>query len=306
MKRIPYFDGHCDTVSRCLETGEHFTGNKGHIDLVYRDAFSAYGQVFALFADCGGAEACVPTAQRLYDTFCAELHRHRESVVQCRSAAEISAAAEDGRVAAVLSVEGAELLNCDPDQIALAGDWGVRLVNLTWNHANALCGSHCDRADRGLTDRGRAFVRSAEQADILIDVSHLSEKGFWDLMKITRRPVVASHSNSAAVYSHSRGLSDKQFRAVAETGGVVGLNLYSAFVGRPADMDALIAHLEHFLELGGEKAIAIGADFDGCSETAAGICGLRDIPRLYFALEARGWGERLLTDLFWNNWLRLL
>ena len=117
-------------------------------------------------------------------------------------------------------------------------------------------------------------------------------------------PIVASHSNSRALCPHRRNLTDEQFRAIRDSGGVVGLNFYLSFVGERS-MDALVDHVEHFLSLGGEKTLCLGGDLDGCEMLAAEMQGMQDVPRLYEALTARGYDEALLYDLFWNNLRRL-
>ena len=144
-----------------------------------------------------------------------------------------------------------------------------------------------------------------EELNIYADVSHLSDPGFWDVMRQARRPVVASHSNSRALCSHRRNLTDDMFRALRDTGGVVGINLNRPFVGGPS-IDDLVAHVEHFLSLNGEKTVAIGGDLDGCEALAAGFSGVQDVVKLYQALEERGYPQTLLEDIFWNNWRRIL
>lgn len=307
MEQIRYFDGHCDTIFRCYETGEEIKANGGHIALDRIEGFSGYGQVFAIFrsAEHPPKNGMLSAAKEQYALFCREVERNPQRLIHCRNGADVTKYAGPGRICALLSIEGGDLLECDPDNLALAEDWGVKLINPTWNCANALSGSHCQDADRGLSDLGRAFVRQAEQSGILMDVSHLSEKGFRDLMDMTSKPVVASHSNSRAVFPHSRGLSDDQFRAICQTGGVVGLNFYADFVGVNPDIGQLIRHLERYLRLGGERHVAIGADFDGCDQTVTGIGGVQDVPKLWQALYDRGYPGQLLDDIFWNNWMRL-
>ena len=302
---LPYFDAHCDTISCCRRDGRSLRANGGHLDLERLHAYRKAAQLFAMFYPLSRApeDGMFAEAKRQQAVFARELSQNADLAVQCRTGAEIAAAHEAGKVAALLSCEGSELLNCDPDHLDWAHDVGVRAVNLTWNHANFLCGSNVSETERGLNELGRAFVRRAQELDILIDVSHCSDAAFWDLIKITRAPVIASHSNARAVCAHPRNLSDDMFRALCETGGVAGINFYTAFLApEEAGLDDAVRHIEHFLDLGGEKHIGLGGDWDGCSPVFSGI---EELPLLYRALEARGYDEALLEDLFYNNFLRV-
>ena len=193
------------------------------------------------------------------------------------------------------------------DHLETVASWGVRLINPVWNNANVLSGSCADEPDRGLSVYGREFVAKMYEYGIFADVSHISDAGFWDVIQAAKGPVVASHSNARApgLCPHRRNLTDDMFRAVRDTGGVVGINLYLDFVGG-GHMDDLIAHIEHFLSLSGESTVAIGGDLDGCEALAAGMTGVQDVAKLYQALEERGYPQSLLEDIFWNNWRRIL
>lgn len=309
MSGIPYFDGHCDTISRCEKLGWSLRKNEGHLDLTRLKAYDRAAQVFAIFHDLAQAPAdgMFAECKRQQAVFARELAQNADLAAPCRTAEDARSANAAGKVAAFLSCEGAELLDCDPERLDWAQEHGVKLINLTWNHANALAGSNKSEPERGLNDLGRAFVRSAQERGILLDVSHCSDAAFWDLMDVTEKPVVASHSNARAVCAHARNLSDDMFRAVAQTGGVVGLNFYAGFVSgtEGASMDDLLHHVEHFLALGGEKHLGIGADFDGCDPLCGGMRGAQDVPRLWEALKRRGYGDALLEDLFYNNFLRV-
>ncbi len=322
---ISYFDAHCDTIHRCAVRRSDTVGmpddirayfaaveslrqNGGHVDLLRGGQFRRYAQFFALYhdPDCPPEDGLWAQCLRMHDCFlremaaCADLARH------CRTASEVDAAVSDGKIAALLSVEGADLLDCDPDRIGTAADWGVRLLNPVWNHPNVLCGTNKHDTDRGLSQQGCDFIRRLEEHAIYADVSHMSDPGFWDLIGMTHRPVVASHSNSRAVCPHPRNLTDDMFRAIRDSGGVVGINLYSAFVGQTGSMEELVAHVEHFLALDGEKTLCMGGDLDGCETLAAGMKGVQDVPQLHEALAARGYSKDLLEDIFWNNLMRLL
>ena len=203
-------------------------------------------------------------------------------------------------------MEGGELLRCGISELEEAAAEGVAAVNLTWNFENLLSGSNAEGRDRGLTERGAAFVRRAQELDVLVDVSHLSDPGFWDVMAVAEKPVIASHSNSRALCGHSRNLTDPMFRALAEHGGVAGLNLYSEFVGGRNDVEAACAHILHFLDLGGEKNVGIGADFDGCDRLPEGITGLESMDRLYEALLKNRVPQSTADDIFYHNFMRVL
>lgn len=309
MEHIPYFDAHCDTIYRCLRTGAQLRENDGHLDLRRASAFGRFAQVFALYQDpeeVPQGSTMVREGQLLHQKFLREMEQNRDVIVPCRTGAEVDRAAADGKMAAILSIEGAELIGCDPGQVETAAEWGVRLLNPVWNHANRLSGSNAELPEQGLTSYGRDFARRMEDCGIYPDVSHISDPGFWDLVRLARGPVVASHSNSRALCPHRRNLTDDMFRAIRDSGGVVGLNLYRPFVGPAGTMEELTAHVEHFLSLGGEKTLCLGGDLDGCEELAAGMEGIQDVPQLWQALADRGYPRQLLEDLFWNNLRRLI
>lgn len=305
--KIPYFDAHCDTVSMGLNSENSLCRNTCHIDLDRGLALGRYAQFFALFGEVNE----VPTG-RMWDVCCnmhqrlsRELAENSEIVALCRTSEEIDSTVSSGKIAAMLSIESADLLDCRIERIETVADWGVRFLNLTWNDPNIISGTNCREMERGLSHHGKDFVRELERNGIYADVSHLSDAGFWDLIKMVRRPIVASHSNARALCGHSRNLTDDMFCAIRDSGGVVGLNFYRNFVGSSGDMNALIAHMEHFLALDGEKTVCFGSDMDGCAPLVVGIDGLQSIPKLYEQLRQRGYSESLLEDIFWNNLRRL-
>ena len=307
---LRYFDAHCDTLTACYHSGQHLLCNHAQADLTRAQSLDGYVQTYAMFADpnCFGRDPARLLAHlhELHAFFLAELQHCGGQLRHCRSAAQIQAALQKNRAAALLSIESADLLGCQAKNVALAASWGVRFVNLTWNCANSLSGSNCEDTGRGLSAAGREFVRALEACGILPDVSHLSDPGFWDLMRCVHGPVVATHSCSRAVCPHPRNLTDDQFRAIRDCGGVVGLNFYAEFVGPDGGgPERLIRHIEHFLELNGADTLALGGDLDGCDQLCAGMRGLEDIPSLHAVL-VRTFGPALVEQLFFTNWMRLL
>lgn len=304
---IHLFDGHCDTLLHCWRTGDSMRESRGDVDLRRGGEFSGYCQFFAIFAmdDMAAGKSSYDVYQEQYALFCRQMKENSGLVSHCRSAEEAKQAHRKGKIAAFLSVEGAHILDCDLEKLREAHSRGVRAVNLTWNNANLLSGSNCEEPERGLSGQGREFVREMQRLGMLVDVSHLSDPGFWDVIEIAQAPVIASHSNARAVCSHPRNLTDEQFTAIINNQGIVGLNLCREFVGGSEDLESLLRHLEHFLALGGERTVALGGDLDGCTP----IKGIEDISQwrnLYERLLQMNYPESTIRDLFFNNLMRVV
>jgi len=296
MPAIPYFDAHCDTPVELMLRGGSLRKNGCHLDL---DRLSAYAPAAQVFAVCTEWKAELrDSAEAVLDAFLAQLAENADKIALCRNAGEIAAANAAGRIAALLSYEGASQLGCSVEALRRLHAKGLRIVHLTWNFDNALCG--CCKSSDGLTEQGRAFVTAAQDMGVAVDLSHLSERGFWDVLEAAEKPVLAGHSNARALCDHPRNLTDAQFSALARRGGVAGLNLCPGFLGRSRDVEAVVDHAEHFLALGGEKAVCLGTDFDG-TEPPEGISGVQDMEKVYEAMLRRGWREETVRDVFRNN-----
>ena len=302
------FDGHCDTILRCYLEGGGLRRQAGHLDLERRRGKGRWAQFFATFGspeDMPGRSLWEVFLEE-YALFRSEMDANADLVAFCRTGEEARAAFAAGKTAAFLSAEGAELLDCDPDKLRLAHRMGVRIVNITWNHPNALSGTNAEEPDRGLSEQGRAFVKTMGELGMLVDVSHLSDPGFWDVMEVTDRPVVATHSNARAIFPHPRNLTDEQFTAIINTNGVAGLNMYAGFLGEDPDFDTVVSHLEHFLALGGENNVSMGGDWDGITQMPRGMSGIQDMEKLYEHLLRRNYSESLLEKVFYSNLMRVV
>lgn len=296
---IPYFDAHCDTLSVLHSRGAEWSlgANAAQVDIDRLSAYSPAAQVFAIWG--GHYEEKLALLRR-------GLARDGRAAL-CRTAEEVRKANAAGKVAALLSVEGAEILGCSIERLREARERdGLAMINLCWNSDNALCGAAMDSGS-GLTDAGRAFVRAAQDVGVAVDLSHASERTFWDVLEIAEKPVIASHSNAAALSSEfPRNLTDEQFTALVKCGGGAGLNLCADFIGLGRDICACCAHIEHFLALGGEKSLFLGTDFDGIAAVPRGLYGVQDMWKLYEALLERGHSEELVQDIFYGDLLRIL
>ncbi len=291
---IPLFDCHCDTAVRAYVTGESLRENSLHLDLMRLMRFSPSAQVFAVCTET--LDRPQEKAAEIIISFKEQIKMNSDIVKLCLNSHDIKDAVNNGRIAALLSVEGAEQIG----DIKLAYDSGVRIVHITWNFDNELCGSAVG-SGTGLSEKGRGFVKAAQEKGILLDMSHISERGFWDVLEISSKPVIAGHSNAKALCNVPRNLSDEQFKALIMHGGGVGINLYPGFLGLNRDIEGVLAHIEHFFALGGEKNVFFGCDFDGISEMPGGIGGVEDIGRIYEILLKNNYSESLVRDIFWNN-----
>ena len=306
---IPLFDGHCDTIWRFGTEGntDELRRSTGHLDLErVEGVYGPYAQFFTLDSNKTDVFSRWERFLEGKERFYSEVAKNSDRIMACRTAQDAQKAAEQGKIAAFMAVEGAEMLDCDMDKLEEAWRCGVRAVNVTWNRANALSGSNKEQPEQGLTERGKCFVRKMRELGILVDVSHLSDPGFWDIMECSPGPVIATHSNSRSVYHHARNLTDDQILAVIRTGGVIGLNLYAGFLGVSPDVDTVIAHLDHMWELGGEDTVALGGDWDGANPLAKGFEDVLGWKYLYEELLCRGYPESLLYKLFYANMMKIV
>ena len=310
---FPVFDLHCDTSLAMLPKGhqpaQNLLSNKLHIDLERASRFPGYCQCFACFTTPQMLQwyqkSPVEIFEREIDAVLANVHANSGMISQAFSAADVSKNLEDGKMSAILTIEGPAGFGFDPALLEDLWNLGFRITTLGWNEKNDLTGSH--RTGGGLTDLGRAYVKEAQRLGMLIDVSHISDEGFFDIMDMTQAPVIASHSNSRAVRNHSRNLTDEMFTEIVKTGGVAGLNLYTDFVGENADVDKCCDHVFHFMELDPSgRSIALGGDLDGCDSIPQGIEGIQDYPKLSERLLQRGLDEQTVRNIFWNNALGVM
>ena len=218
-----------------------------------------------------------------------ELKENRDLAALCTSVAEADAAAKDDMVAVFLSVEGANLLRCSVAGLLDGYRRGVRMVTLCWNKDNRLCGSAMDTG-AGLTADGVRFVNTCWEKGVAVDLSHASEKTFWDVMRIAKRPVLCSHSNAKSVCDHPRNLTDAQISAIVHNEGVIGLNLCP----------------DHFLCMDARENLCLGTDFDGIESLPEGITGVESMEELYEQMLAHRFSEALVQDIFFHNLHRFL
>ncbi len=310
--KFPVFDLHCDTTLKLLgdvgQPAQELRQNTCHIDLVRGMNFPGYCQSFALFS--------TPTMQRYgknavsvfeleLDRILYQLDKNQDLISQVYTADDVRSNKENGIISALLTIEGTAGFDYDPAFLEELYKIGCRITTLGWNESNPLSGSH--KTGGGLTDMGKAYVHEAQRLGMIIDVSHISDQGFWDIMDITQAPVIATHSNSRNVYDVSRNLTDDMFLHICQTGGVAGLNMYSKFIGSNPSLTDVSKHILHWMELDPDgKHIALGGDLDGCDDLPQGFEGVQDYPAVADNLLDIGLTVENVENIFWNNALGVL
>lgn len=297
-----YFDLHCDTITECFTQGAELLDNKLHWSLKKAKIYSKIAQVFAIWIpDTIRGEAAEKRFYDVYDTFVNQINANRDIISFCKNSDELNAALDKNKAAALLSIEGGAALAGEINNLDKFYEKGVRILTLTWN-------GKCETGDgvmepyaSGLTPFGFDVVRRMEKIGMIADVSHISEKGFWNVAETMSKPFIATHSNARKLCPHRRNLTDRQFCEIINRGGIVGINFYRYFLRK--DGNAYISdvkrHVEHFLSLGGEHALAIGGDLDG-SALPCDMNGLEDVAKVYDEL-ARSFGEKTTNALFFDN-----
>lgn len=304
---FPVFDLHCDTALALLGDTYRECGsllkNELHIDLERASKLPGYAQCFACFTTTDDPQipvSPVDVFERELATVMREVERNSDLIRLAYSADDIVGNKEAGIMSAVLTIEGPAGFGFDPSLLQDLYAVGFRITTLGWNEKNPLTGSHVTGG--GLTDLGHEYVKEAQRLGMLIDVSHISDEGFWDIAAITQGPIIASHSNSRTVCNVSRNLTDEMFLEICRTGGVAGINMYTEFLGENATLDTVCDHILHFLELDPSgKHIALGGDLDGCDTLPQGFDGIQSYPALADKLLLRGVDSTVIADIYWNN-----
>ena len=308
MEKKPYalIDLHCDTLTDCNYAADEAVDTLDDPKRVLRLSNLPEGvhwaQFYAVFIpdEYHGADA-VRYYESNRDNFFRQTDKFSSRVLRCRTCGDMEEAFRTGRTAAFLSVENGTALAGDLERVPLLAKDGVKAVTLTWNGENEIGSGH--QSQRGLTPFGKQVIPQLEKYGILVDVSHLNDAGFADVLEIAQRPFVATHSNARSVAAHKRNLTDEMIREMVRRGCLIGLNYFVAFLRddrKVESLDDLYRHVEHFLSLGAEHCLALGSDFDGAElpeclnspEKAAGI---------YEYLLGRGLPEHTVSGILYQN-----
>lgn len=308
-------DMHCDTIWKLMDVdkGADLMDNHCSVSIPFMKEAGTKAQFFACFTclkdfeDKGEYEGCYGRVQEMIAYLEQQTQKYQEQIGIVKSYQEMQKNEEEGKISAVLTVEEGGVLNGKMERLDALYERGIRLMTLMWNFENCIGNPNSKDAaamDQGLKAFGIDVVRRMDELGMIIDVSHASDGSFWDVLKYSEKPVVASHSNCRALCDHPRNLTDEMIRSLAKTGGAAGINFYGRFLGTgEADsrIDAMAAHILHMIQIGGSGFPAIGTDFDGFD--AEGILEIPDVSameRLWDALKKAGVSESQL-DLIWGG-----
>lgn len=306
--KFPVFDLHCDTALQLLgkdrNTPDRLDKNALHIDLERGASLPGYAQCFAMFTSplmrCPDGVSVIGMFERELAVLLNQVEANADKIRIAYSADEIEENRKQGIISAVLTIEGTAGLDYNTEILDDLYNIGFRITTLGWNEQNPLTGS-CKTGD-GLTEKGRGYVRWAQKVGMVVDVSHISDKGFWDIIDITEKPIIASHSNSRALCDVPRNLTDEMYAALCKTGGTTGINLYPGFLGENVDLDTVCDHIFHFVDIAGsDRHISLGSDMDGIDVLPAGFNGVQDYPKIAERLLQRGLSDDSIMNIFWNN-----
>lgn len=298
------FDWHCDTALELYKRGESLFQNSLHVSLDRTAEYEAYAQVMAIWSEYSLSDEEAWTQFHAIRSMLDCQLKKTDTAVLCTDSATYRAAIESGKRALFLSVEGARLLDAKIWRLRDLWETGIRLLTLTWKGTDGIGGAYDTEAP--LTSFGRRVATEAMRIGMTVDVSHASHAVIDECLSLSKRlkkPIVASHSNAFAECGHPRNLTDEHAVAVARTGGRIGISLYPGHlaVDGHATVSDVARHIRHFAELGLEKEICLGCDFDGVPTLPDGITGIESMPALWNALRAEGFSEEFLSDLFFDN-----
>jgi len=306
------FDGHCDTI---LEVMNHKRtlgrrSSTGHLDIPRMKEGGVDVQFFAVFIeDIYKPDRSLKRTLQLIDCFYREIEKNQNDISLVVNYNQIEEANKTGKIAAVLSIEGGEAIEGDLGVLRVLYKLGVRLLTLTWNQRNQIADGIGEyRTGSGLTELGLKVIDEMNDLGMLIDVSHLSETGFWDVIKRSKAPIVASHSNCYTLCPHLRNLKDEQIKTLTDKGGVIGITFVPNFLTqekRKTTVEDVVKHIDYLVGKAGVDYVGLGSDFDGTDALPLGLEGVDKVPNITKELLDRDYKEKDIKKILGGNFLRV-
>lgn len=305
---MKFIDLHCDTASKIFYENLSLNSNLCKANINNLKKGGSLGQVFAFFVDQKLNNDTYDEFIKLYNNFIKEIRENSDEIKIVRNLEELNNAEKEGKIGAFLSIEEGEVIKGSINNLRKVYEMGIRILTITWNYKNQLGYPNADYMykDKKLTQKGIQVIEACEDLGIIPDASHLSDAGFYDLIKICKKPFIASHSNARAITNHPRNLDDHMIKALAEKGGIMGINFCSDFLGTKSvsSIEDMILHIKHIKNIGGIDVLALGSDFDGIDNEVE-IKNPSEFNKLYIALKNSNFSELEIEKIFYKNVIRV-
>jgi len=312
---MTFIDFHCDTASAMLEQNQPLKQNNLKIDIERLQKGEAKAQFFALYMDKMKHASSYDYCVEMMENFKRELSLNEDSISLCRNVSDLEKAEKEGKVGAFLTIEEGDAIEGDLEKLRFFKEQGISLITLTWNYENDLGYPNFEwtHQEKGLKAKGFESVELMNELGMLIDVSHLSDAGFADVLQHSTQPFVASHSNARAMTNHPRNLSDEMLKQLADAGGMTGINFFNNFLVKGvlkekleiAKIEDMIRHIKHIRNVAGVEVIGLGSDFDGIPNPVE-IEDASQMGKLSDELLKQGFSYDEVEKMFWKNGLQII
>ncbi|MEG1285041.1 MAG: dipeptidase [Romboutsia sp.] len=304
-------DLHCDTIDKLMVNVKEsrLLSNEFSVDIQKLKEANSLAQTFALYVDIGDIKKPFDYCMSMADKFFEEIKINSDVISLARNYDEIIKNEANNKLSAILSIEEGAVLEGEMDNLNKFYNLGVRMMTLTWNYANEIGYPHHwgESKEIGLTSFGKDVVQNMNDIGMLVDVSHLSDAGFYDVAKISTKPFIATHSNSRKMMNHSRNLNDDMIKILGDSGGVTGLNFCHSFLSECdiSKIDHMVKHIKHIVNVGGIDVMSIGTDFDGI-DSEVEINDISEMNKLICGLEKSGFTYDEIEKIYYKNALRVI
>lgn len=304
------FDLHCDTIDRLINSKDRLKKNNFSVDVEKLKKSNANAQIFALYVSLQLEEDPLKKCLKMIDRFYSEIELNKEDIKLATNYDEFIKNKNENKISAFLSVEEGGTLQGNLYNLRILNKLGVRVMTLTWNIENEIGYPNInhDYIEKGLKKFGFEVVSEMNRLGMIIDISHLSDKGVKDVLNYSKAPVIASHSNARAICNHKRNLTDEMIKGIAKNGGVIGINFEKTFLSDKdvGTVEYIVNHIKHIINVGGENCVGIGSDFDGISTKNLEMQNVGEIYKLIDGLKKANFTEDVIEKIMYKNALRLV
>lgn len=305
-----FIDFHADTATLILEQNQELKKNSLKIDIEKLQKGEGLAQFFAMYIDAKKVDSSYEYCIKMLSKFKSELEKNSDSIALCRSYDDLEQAQKEHKIAAFLSIEEGDAIDGSLDKLRFFKEQGISAITLTWNYENALGypNFQWEHQYKGLKAKGLEAVEEMNHLKMIIDVSHLSDGGFEDVLKHSKQPFIATHSNARSITNHPRNLSDVMLKKLANVGGLTGINFYNNFLNpklEEAYIEDMVKHIQHIKKVAGVEVIGLGSDFDGIPNEVE-IENASQMSKLADELLKNDFSYDEVEKIFFKNGLRII